>query len=268
MDRVLYPVDGFWRRLDGSEVLKNYPLMSGGPIPIVCIICAYLYFVKVLGPKLMDSKKPYDLMWTIRMYNIFVSGFYGYLFYKASALTNYGLDYFGCKHVEGQLLAELQPIGYMYFLTKIFELMDTVFFILRKKNKQASNLHVFHHTLMLSIAWIYLRIQPSGGSVLFPYLNGGFHVILYAYYFLATFKGLHKYLWWKRQLTILEMAQFALTIVHYSYQMLTGCESIMMSSFGIGGSALFLFLFVNFYRYTYGSKSRPSIEAGKREYTS
>lgn len=40
---------------------------------------------------------------------------------------------------------------------KIPELMETVFFVLRKKNNQASFLHVYHHIINFSVMWIAVK---------------------------------------------------------------------------------------------------------------
>jgi len=37
---------------------------------------------------------------------------------------------------------------WLYYIAKITELLDTVFFVLRKKQRQISFLHLYHHTLM------------------------------------------------------------------------------------------------------------------------
>ena len=37
---------------------------------------------------------------------------------------------------------------WIYYMAKIIELLDTVFFVLRKKYSQVSFLHLYHHTLM------------------------------------------------------------------------------------------------------------------------
>lgn len=38
---------------------------------------------------------------------------------------------------------------YMYHVFKIIDLLDTVFFVLRKKNNQVSFLHVYHHVAVM-----------------------------------------------------------------------------------------------------------------------
>lgn len=51
---------------------------------------------------------------------------------------------------------------YIYFLAKISELLDTVFFVLRKKERQISFLHMYHHTVMPMISWGATKYYPGG----------------------------------------------------------------------------------------------------------
>lgn len=51
---------------------------------------------------------------------------------------------------------------YVYFLAKISELLDTVFFTLRKKDNQISFLHLYHHTVMPMISWGATKYFPGG----------------------------------------------------------------------------------------------------------
>lgn len=50
----------------------------------------------------------------------------------------------------------------MYFLAKISELLDTVFFVLRKKDRQITFLHLYHHTVMPMISWGATKYYPGG----------------------------------------------------------------------------------------------------------
>lgn len=112
---------------------------------------------------------------------------------------------------------------YLYFLNKITDLMDTVFFTLRKKSSQVTFLHLFHHTLMPVISWwvslkalknrkcyhfcrIMVKYIP-GGHITFPgFLNTFVHIFLYGYYFLAGCgPEVQKYLGWKKYITKLQL---------------------------------------------------------------
>lgn len=258
MDQLIYICDGFWREIGDHRVHSNYPLMSGGPIPIIAIVSFYVYFVRVIGPQWMKSRPAFDLKWIIRIYNVLMSSINLYIFIRTAVLTNFGLSYFGCKQVgTSKEENELVNIAFLYFATKIVELLDTVFFILRKKYNQASNLHVFHHGFIAICVWIYFKIAPGGSSVLFPYLNVGVHSIMYGYYCLATYKSLQKYLWWKRHLTEAQMIQFMLSMVHFSFQGLSSCEyPPALAIIGFTFNLVFLVLFLDFYYHSY-MKHKP-----------
>lgn len=49
-----------------------------------------------------------------------------------------------------------------YFVSKGVEYLDTVFFILRKKNNQVSFLHVYHHCTMFTLWWIGIKWVAGG----------------------------------------------------------------------------------------------------------
>lgn len=53
-----------------------------------------------------------------------------------------------------------------YYFSKLLEFCDTFFFILRKKEKQLTFLHVYHHSTMFSLWWIGIKWVPSGSSKL------------------------------------------------------------------------------------------------------
>lgn len=48
--------------------VKDWP-MASGPFPTLAIVLFYVYFVKVLGPKWMENRKPFDLRRAIIIYN-------------------------------------------------------------------------------------------------------------------------------------------------------------------------------------------------------
>lgn len=59
-----------------------------------------------------------------------------------------------------------------YFVSKGVEYLDTVFFILRKKNNQVSFLHVYHHCTMFTLWWIGIKWVAGGqGEHLGTYLH-------------------------------------------------------------------------------------------------
>ena len=53
-----------------------------------------------------------------------------------------------------------------YYISKLVEFLDSIFFILRKKNNQLTFLHVYHHSTMFILWWIGIKWVPSGSCEL------------------------------------------------------------------------------------------------------
>ena len=54
-----------------------------------------------------------------------------------------------------------------YYISKLVELADSLFIILRKKDRQQlSFLHIYHHATMFSLWWIGARYVAGGSSFL------------------------------------------------------------------------------------------------------
>lgn len=58
---------------------------------------------------------------------------------------------------------------YVYYLSKLTEFMDTIFFVCRKKKSQITWLHLYHHSLTPLEAWILVKFI-AGMCVLFYFL--------------------------------------------------------------------------------------------------
>lgn len=141
--------------------------------------------------------------------------------------------------------------------------MDTVWICLRKKNRQITFLHVFHHSFVLLMTWFYFKLAPGGSSAMFPIVNGIVHSIMYTYYILSTFQSLKPYLWWKRYVTTIQLIQFIILGLHFSVAALTpSCQyPRILSLSGLIIASMFFTLFIAFYRETYTEAKRKAEEA-------
>ncbi|PRD26238.1 UNVERIFIED_CONTAM: Elongation of very long chain fatty acids protein 4, partial [Trichonephila clavipes] len=105
---------------------------------------------------------------------------------------------------------------YHYYLLKFLDLLDTVFFVLRKKYNQVTFLHVVHHAgfcFMLSAFFPHAYKAVAFYALLAFLANAAIHVIMYTYYGLAAFgPSMQKYLWWKKYLTILQIVRIHLRL--------------------------------------------------------
>ncbi|TDG51454.1 hypothetical protein AWZ03_002249 [Drosophila navojoa] len=234
-----------WRDLMDNKSdprTRDYPLMSS-PFPTIAISLAYAYFVKVLGPKLMENRKPFELRKVLIVYNAAQVIFSAWLFYETA---------YGC---------------WWYYFSKFTEFFDTFFFVMRKRYDQVSTLHVIHHGIMPVSVWWGVKFTPGGHSTFFGFLNTFVHIFMYAYYMLAAMgPKVQRYLWWKKYLTVMQMIQFVLVMVH-SFQLFfkNDCNYPIGFAYFIGAHAvMFYFLFSNFYKRAYvqrDGKDKSAVKA-------
>ncbi|EDS40638.1 elongation of very long chain fatty acids protein 4 [Culex quinquefasciatus] len=244
---------------------KELPLMAD-PLPTCGLIICYLLWVLLIGPMYMRDRKPMDLRRVIIFYNLFQVLLSGYMFYEhlmAGWLRGYS---FSCQTVDyddGPLSRRMFNLCYVYYLSKLTEFADTVFFVLRKKQSQITDLHVYHHSLTPMEAWILTKFI-AGGNATFPNIINNFvHVLMYFYYMLSAMGPRYqKYLWWKKYMTEVQIIQFILCIGHCINALVTGCPfPRFISTLLLINASIFLALFMNFYIQSY--KRRPkAVEAG------
>ncbi|XP_049954014.1 elongation of very long chain fatty acids protein AAEL008004 isoform X5 [Schistocerca serialis cubense] len=235
MAAILNLIDDFQDLMDrqGDPRTSKWFLMSS-PFPTAAICLTYVYIVKVLGPRLMENRKPFELKNLLIAYNFFQVIFSAWLFY------------------------EMVHACWWYYFSKFTEFFDTFFFVLRKKNSHVSTLHVIHHGVMPMSVWFGVKFTPGGHSTFFGLVNTFVHIIMYTYYLLAAMGPQYqKYLWWKKYLTAFQMVQFVAIMVHAFQLLFIDCNYPKAFVWWIGMHAvMFYFLFSNFYNQAYKSKSR------------
>jgi len=235
-------------------------LFRSGCWQILTIIGAYLLFTLAIGPKLMANRKPFNLRRTIQIYNIFMIAINLYFFFASIIAYEFGTALLNFKYPSNDnrnLSAEDHrrlTFVYWYLMTKIIDLMDTVFFVLRKKWSQVTALHVYHHSSVPLCVWLAVLYAPTAGvNGIFPIFNSAVHVLMYTYYALSAF-GPHvqKYLWWKRYITQVQLAQFIIFFVYGLTYMIKqkGWPSVLIAT-SVVQPPLYLFMFSSFYVNTY-----------------
>ncbi|KAH9374263.1 hypothetical protein HPB48_005583 [Haemaphysalis longicornis] len=248
---------------------RDYPVVLN-PFFVFPMLVAYLYFVKVGGPRWMKNKEPFQIINIIRIYNItmvFVSCVSLVVLLIPTYLPG-GSYSLWCQGITGYSPEDhLKYYKHAWILIawRYADLLDTVFFVLRKKFNQVTHLHVIHHTIVVVNIWFYARFAPEGQPALGLALNIFVHIVMYTYYFLASFgPRMHKYLWWKKYLTTLQIVQFLIIIVHMSIPLFVDCGFPRHVVY-IGNVQTFLILclFINFYVKAYTNRhQRPTTAKG------
>lgn len=271
---LVYYVSEIWDH-EGDKRLAHYPFMQSGPWSVLLLISAYLYFVKIYGPRLMRDRQPIHVRELMLVYNFLMVLVSGWMFYEGCIFLNFGLDAWGCPRradytTEDPATRRFLFVAWLFFFTKLIEFADTIFMVLRKRFDMISNLHVIHHSSVPISVWMGIKFSPVGVNAWFPLLNSFVHTIMYAYYGLSAVQdnlepGIARRLRvFKPWVTRVQIFQFCLAIVHVAAAALqTNCKTHFPQSFfilNLGNATLFLGLFFNFYRKCYRSGKKERVE--------
>ncbi|KAH8359632.1 hypothetical protein KR093_007952 [Drosophila rubida] len=230
--------------------------------PIATTLAAYLVFVLKLGPMWMAIREPFKLRGVLKVYNISQIAFNTMLLIGMIHMVFWHKIYdFSCMRIlpfDHEMKDSERIISYLYYINKIFDLLDTVFFVLRKSFKQVTNLHLIHHVYMAGAAYFFQRLYGYGGHFAWmEILNTLTHVVMYTYYYLASQNpNVKQSIWWKQYVTIIQMVQFILMFGHSLWTFLQpDCDvPLPMMMVVMVMSGLMFVMFGNFYRTTYLKK--------------
>lgn len=253
---------------DYQPVFARDPRTQGwflsGNIPVVCtLLLSYVYFVKVAGPRYMKGRKPMDgLKPAILVYNaamVVLNVFFSYSFLKRSywggsySFYCQGIDF----HARDTATMEILSLCWWYFWVRVADFLDTVFFVLRKKDTHVTLLHVAHHTIVVFDGWYGLAYGADGHSMFGVSVNSLVHVIMYTYYFLSLLgPSVQKYLWWKRYITQIQLVQFVVLIAHGMIPLFHDCGYPWTHiAIGIPQGVFFIIMFTDFYLTAYKNRT-------------
>ncbi|CAO1432026.1 unnamed protein product [Diamesa tonsa] len=197
------------------------------PVPTISGAALYL-FVVWIGPKIMKKRKPFDLKRILVPYNLLMAALNAFICLRLvipAFNLRYNLFCQPCRQVWNRDELNIASGVWWFYFSKCLEFMDTMFFILRKKDKQLSFLHIYHHSTVFMIWWIGVKFVPTGSTFLPALVNAFIHVVMYSYYGLAAIgPHMQPYLWWKKYLTVLQLAQFAGAIILGMNAIINGCD--------------------------------------------
>ncbi|XP_072940388.1 very long chain fatty acid elongase 7-like [Epargyreus clarus] len=233
------------------------------PYQGLILLGIYLMFVFKWGPRWMKNRPAFKMDTAIIIYNAIQMALCTILFVNSLRFWGWGGSFkWICEPVDSSNSPDaivVAKLVYFYFITKVIDLIDTVFFVLRKKFNQASFLHVYHHTGMVLLTWGAITYYPGGHGTFIGVVNSFVHIIMYCYYLLSVaIPSIKNMLWAKKLVTQLQILQFFLFVVHMSTVIfIPECKYPRWTSAVFLPQNLFmLILFVDFYIKAYVRKPK------------
>jgi hypothetical protein len=222
------------------------------------IFVTYFWFVFYQGPKMMKDRNPYNVTNVIRYYNVFQVIACSIFVYRTYQM---GFDFrflWRCESfdflTDGERL-ELKIGTWCFLLLRMFEFVETIFFILRKKDNQASFLHVYHHITVVLLMWVYITFDTELMAIYNASINSFVHIVMYTYYFLSSFKNIKNAVnIAKPVITIVQLVQFVLILGVCIIAILPGCGYSIFFHLQIANLCMLIILFGHFFIKNYLSK--------------
>ena len=227
------------------------------------LVAASLYLSLVwAGKRWMRDRPKYTLQRPLTMWNTALAlfsfiGFVRVAPHYFSALAKGGFSLAVCW---SDVYTSAQPSlwGFLFCISKMLELFDTAFVLLRRS--QLTFLHCYHHTTVLIYAW---NEYPSTDAIGITFCTWNYfvHMLMYSYYAVkASGRGVP--VWIAQGITALQLGQFLLAFYSNSlayWLKESGQECQLHDSTFYMGVAIYgsyTVLFVNFFYQRY-CKPRP-----------
>ena len=217
------------------------------------LVGAYLLMC-LTAPQLMRLFRPLNLRWPLVIHNIICTFLSGYCVIVFAIAFTEDSDLFSTTHNEGTLRHAIL----VYWMTKWYELLDTVFMVLRHKKNQISFLHVFHHASVPMLADYGYNQACWPAFILIGAMNSFIHVVMYGYYGLTAFYPLRDFPI-KKRVTQLQMTQFLILTVQAAW----GYLNYNFCIYSIIYPLVLFSLFSNFYYQAFLGKRRAAASQTK-----
>ncbi|KAH6935096.1 hypothetical protein HPB50_003412 [Hyalomma asiaticum] len=111
--------------------------LTGSSAPLMALLALYVYAVKVLGPRVMKGRPPFHIQPLVLAYNLFMvlnCAFFLAEFVRLAFVENgYSLLLQEVDLSTRPATMRLVSLSWWYYMFRIFEFTETVFFVLRKK---------------------------------------------------------------------------------------------------------------------------------------
>lgn len=242
-----------------SDAFVNELPLMGSPSAILCIFAAYMFFVKFAGPKFMESRKPYNLNTFTRIYNIFQVFTCIWLVSQVPDILG-SFNPYKCYNGPSAIISNQAHLSISWYvlILRMSEFLETVVFVLRKKQNQVSWLHVYHHIAVVSLLWMFFKFSATRNEIIIIAINTAVHIVMYFYYFLSSFSKLKSItVKSKPFITAMQITQLVIIMTHIIHA-LACCEVTKLYWLQLGNIVILIAMFLQFYFKSYRSEKVKS----------
>jgi hypothetical protein len=219
--------------------------------PTSCAISIFLYLVTIKSLGLCMKDRPaFQLTGVMRAYNVTQILLCSYMCW---GLYINPFENFFRINIPYSSTHEYFII--IHYLSKWLDFFDTIFMTLRKRDRQISFLHVFHHASIPAVWSLLLSRNEAFGTVtLGASINSAVHVMMYSHFLVTSF-GFKNPL--KKLVTQAQLVQFV-TLLGHSFVALSNEKLISKRScwVQVAYQLLMLFMFGKFYTRSYMGVSK------------
>ena len=240
----------------GVEFLEQYWYLS-------FVVSGIYLLLILLGTKWMNGKKRYDLrgalfVWNVGLASFSIIGTIALLPNLIHALVARGLWHSVC-HSDAGKHSPQTLWAFLFILSKVVELGDTAFIVLRKT--PLIFLHWYHHITVLILSW-YAGCHPLCAiGQWFIIMNLCVHSVMYTYYALKAY-GVRVPNRASLLITTLQLSQMVFGVVVSTMSYISYSSGVECSlSLGVFYGSAFIYssyavLFAHFFYNRYLSKSK------------
>jgi len=207
----LLPADGYIRTYDGQHqfFIHDQPWMWLAPSIAIPLYLLMVFVLPRFIKEEVQNLKPILAVWnfclSLGSAIIFICWTSGLVAELIS--SNWSLHHVICMPHRELNYGINMICATLFAISKYFELVDTLFLIIRKR--PVSFLHWYHHTTVLAYTWYAVVCAVSTGNI-FGSINAGVHTIMYYYYFLTSIGQRPK---WGSWVTRLQLGQMVVGLV-------------------------------------------------------
>lgn len=172
-----------------------------------------VYLLLVFGLPHVVPAGGYKIEPFLVAHNVFLSALSAVMFVGCAVelfrrVRSDGVEWLLCEKSGIPASGRLYFWSYCFYVSKLYELLDSVLVVLRGSKLRHFWLHIYHHTIVPVMIWWWLQTCMSLQFVGLLW-NSFVHIIMYCYYARAALQMPTS---WKKWVTRLQLLQFASSV--------------------------------------------------------